>query len=251
MKFLPALCQKYGVQFIDVRSPWKQYLKDRSLKSTDLLKDYIHPNAIGDSLLAAIMKPQFAYNSAYKPDLLNRRKLLTVGEDVQFKNDTLEFVFEGNKLDVSITQSSNCKMQVLIDGLPPSSLAACYGWERPQNNGWDWPWNGSIIGIDSESMLQEEDWTITITAVNEAMDDFTFDLTGSKTGFDGSGDGNTKFTSNSGRVVILPEHWFMAESHTNSGRTISAGYTIKWKSVLYGQDTVSLSAPGIARWLKG
>ncbi len=61
--------------------------------------------------------------------------------------------------------------------------------------------------------MQAETWVLTLTEGNADADEkkanqrVKFRLVGSKTGFDGEGQNDRTFTSNSGRITILPSDW--------------------------------------------
>ena len=230
-QWLPAIAKKYGCELLEIREPWKQYIRDNWLKPKDLLSDNIHLNDRGNFLLGSLVKRQMQYNPKFPNNLWKDLvKTYAVGKDVKWKNGKLVLEFEGNRVDVIAAKSSDNKShqaRILIDGKKPSQFPELYTSTRPSNGiGVDWP---AIIQISWEKPLIVEDWTARITEINADALQFKFEIIGSKTGFDGSGVSDQKFVSNSGRVVIEPENWWLKNAFEFSGKSIPKGFEIKWQ----------------------
>jgi hypothetical protein len=230
-EWLPQIAQKYGSELIEIREPWKQYLKDNGLKPKDLLSDDIHLNDHGNFLLGSLVKRQLSYNSKFSTDSWKDLvKTYVVGKDVKWKNGKLVLEFEGNRVDAIAAKSTDGKSRqgrILIDGKPPSQFPELYTITRPsQGIGVDWP---AILQVSWEKPLIIEDWTAQITEINEDASQFKFEVKGSKTGFDGSGVSDRKFVSQSGRVVIEPENWWLKNAYEYSQQPIPKGFEIKWQ----------------------
>ena len=65
------------------------------------------------------------------------------------------------------------------------------------------------------------------------MKRFHFKISGSLTGFDGNGISDEKFVSNSGKVIIEPEDWFVKQAWDKFRVDFRPGYTISWASENY------------------
>jgi hypothetical protein len=230
-EWLPAIAQKYGCESIEIREPWKQYLRDNWLKPKDLLSDDIHLNDWGNFLLASLVKRQLRYNPKFPNTLWKDLvKTYVVGKDVTWKNGKLILEFEGNRIDVIAAKPTDGKShsaRILIDGKKPSQFPELYSITRPSNAiGVDWP---AILQVSWEKPLVVEDWTARITEINDDASQFKFEVVGSKTGLDGSGVSDRKFVSNSGRVVIEPQNWWLKDAFEYSGKPTPKGFEIKWK----------------------
>lgn len=230
-QWLPAIAQKYGCELIEIREPWKQYIRDNWLQPKDLLSDNIHLNERGNFLLGSLVKRQLRYNPNFPNNLWQDLvKTYVVGKDVKWTNGKLVLEFEGNRVDVIAAKSTDSKSEqarILIDGKKPSQFPELYTITRPSNAiGVDWP---AIIQISWEKPLIVEDWTARITEINEDARKFMFEIVGSKTGFDGSGVSDQKFVSNSGRVVIEPENWWLKNAFEFSRKSTPKGFEIKWE----------------------
>lgn len=230
-QWLAKLAQKYGCELIEIREPWKQYLKDHNLQPKDLLSDEIHLNDWGNFLLGSLVKRQLRYNPQFAN---NSWKQLVqdyrVGKEVNWKDGKLVLEFEGNRVDVIAAQTTNGKShqaRILIDGKKPSQFPELYTITRPSNTlGVDWP---AIIQVSWEKPLVVEDWTARITEINPDASQFKFEVVGSKTGFDGSGVSDRKFVSNSGRVVIEPTNWWLKNAYDYSHQATPKRFEIKWQ----------------------
>jgi hypothetical protein len=230
-EWLPAIAQKYGCELIEIREPWKQYIRDNWLKPKDLLSDEIHLNDRGNFLLGSLVKRQLRYNPTLSTDSWkNLVKTDVVGKDVKWQDGKLVLEFEGNRVDVIAAETTDGKShqaRILIDGKKPSQFPELYTITRPsQAIGVDWP---AIIQVSWEKPLVVEDWTARITEINSDGSKFKFEVRGSKTGFDGSGSSDRKFVSNSGRVVIEPENWWLKNSYDYSHKPTPQGFEIKWQ----------------------
>ncbi len=68
---------------------------------------------------------------------------------------------------------------------------------------------------------------------------FTFALSGSKTGPDGSGSSDQRFVSNSGRIVIGPADWNVDYSLALPGiKPVPSQFTVTWNVVPLFQDEI-------------
>lgn len=230
-KWLPEIAEKYGCEMIEIRQGWRRYLKENKLEPKDLLMDGIHLNDRGSDLLASLVKPHLYYNAELPlDDDPNLVKTYQVGKDIKWRKGKLILEFEGNKIDVisqPINENSGKIGKILIDGKPPSKFPELYAITRPSDAyGVDQP---AILQISSEKPLIVEDWQLIITDINDDATLFKFKVFGSKTGFDGTGDNQTKFISKSGRVVIEPENWWVKSAQQYTGKTPPKGFIIRWQ----------------------
>ncbi len=238
--FLPRMAEKYQCELIDVRSNWRHYLLDNNYHPSQLLRDNIHLNDHGNFLMAALVKNNLIANPNANDPWLDRVKTYKINQDLYYKNGKLTLEFTGNRIDVISSPFGTANAKVLIDGKPPSEIPELYIFTRPNYSPKiDWPWDVSApFRISWQKPPIEEDWTITILSVDSQESEelhFTFKLTGTKTGVDGVGNNKEAFISNSGRVVILPEHWWLKTPRGKSS-PIQPGYELKFSSQLLGTD---------------
>ncbi len=229
--WLRKIADKYGCELIEIRHAWRQYLKDNHLQPKDLLADEVHLNEQGNFLLASFVKPHLRYNPQFPNDLWKDLvRTYNVGTDVQWKDGKLVLEFEGNRIDAIAAQSANgtsVAARILIDGKKPSEFPELYAITRPNDAvGVDQP---AIIQVSWEKPLIVEDWTARITEINYDASKFKFEVFGSKTGKDGSGESDQKFVSNSGRVVIEPRDWWLKNAFDYSRKLTPRGFQIEWQ----------------------
>jgi hypothetical protein len=230
---LPRIAQKHGCGLVDVRGGWIDYLKANKLEPKALLSDTVHLNDHGNFLMAELVKQYLVY----RPDLASDRWLdsvrtFTVGRDVNWQNGKLALEFEGNRVDLIASPTSDGKApaaKISVDGKKPSEFPALYAFSRPTPG----PWSPlAVTRVDWERPLQIEDWTLKIDSVAPDGKSWKFHVEGSKTGNDGSGSNTEAFVSKSGRVKIDPAAWFR-----NDKIPIPTGYAIQWKVVPLFADT--------------
>ena len=234
-QFLPDIAKKYGCGLVDVRTGWLDYFKANALKPQALLKDGVHLNDRGNFLMAELVKRYLVYRPALpKSDWQGLVRTFTVGKDVQWKNGRLVVPFEGNRVDVIAgpgTGKDGAAARVLIDGKAPSAFPDLYRITRPQPN----PWSPlALVRVDHDKPLITEKWTLKITSVNADSSRWTYDVSGSATGADGSGASDAPFVSKSGRVKIAPESFFR-----NPNTTVPNGYEITWQVLPTFTDTAT------------
>jgi hypothetical protein len=226
LEFLPATAKTYGCGLVDIRSGWVSYLKANNLQPKALLSDDIHLNDHGNYLMAALIDQYLVYRPEVT-DQASEQMIRTVPVDAAaWKEGALTMPFEGNRIDAIPALDGRGTSAVLIDGQPPSAIPGIYSITRPQPG----PWQPLTVSrIDHDAPLVVEKWTLRITSVGEESKTWTFDVSGSVTGPDGSGTSESPFVSNSGRVRIGPKAWF------RNGQ-VPVGYEITWDVLINGTD---------------
>lgn len=234
---LPAFCKKYGLELCDIRRPYIKYLEENRLKPADLLSDAVHLNDQGNRLFARITLDALVYNAKYANEASKSTRDYVPKKDFTVHNEEIKLSFTGNAVELHLNKQATAdSLHFFIDEKKPSEYPDCYQITRPNNKpNVDWPWaTGAVYGVTYKTPWLLEDWTLTFTRVDSSLnsksgamqiDYFEFDITGSKTGFDGHGNSNEKFVSKSERIVIDPENWWINESFQKKV-PIKAGYTI-------------------------
>jgi len=246
--YIPSYAAKYGCEMLDIRRSWIKYLSDNTLEPKALLRDDVHLNDYGNFLMAELTKSYLYEKNRYKIDTFGLLTTYIVGKDVNFVNDTLTLPFSGNRVDLVTATKGFTKAdsaRILLDGYKPSEFQGNYFVGRPYNDKGDcWPWCfGAMVRTSNRTPLIEENWQCRITRINETMDDFDFEITGSKTGFDGKGNSKKRFTSNSGRVIInqfdaeSDGDWHIQRTFNVSKVATNVGDVIRWKSYKLCNDT--------------
>ena len=228
--FLPQFARKYRCALQPQRREWVQYLKDHKLEPKALLADNVHLNEHGRWLMAELLK-RFLVHLPDEPTDEWRDGVRTceVGKDIRWKGGRLTLEFTGNRVVALAAAGAGGRAKVLIDGKGPSALPECYAFTRPSGTPHiGWP---AIKKITWSKPPVPEEWTAVCSGFNDSHDDFTFTVTGSVTGPDGSGQGSEKFVSDSGRIVIEPKDWVFAYDRKVSGKAAPATWRVRWKVI--------------------
>ena len=204
---LPSLAEKYKCDLINIRDPWKAYLKDNSLDPGKLLKDGIHLNDYGNFLMAELVKPLFVYKPEYSSDIFNLETVYKNGVNFSVSGDTVLIRFKGNRVDVLFNEAFTGQEDTLfikLDGKKPSSFEGTFYMSRPYNSkGESWPWKlPAAIHVDRSIPWISETWSLVYTKANPPYEKFNFKIIGSVSGKDGHGTSTRDFKSSSGRVII-------------------------------------------------
>jgi hypothetical protein len=228
---LPKLAQKYSCGLLDVRTPWGRYLDQTGLKASDMLTDGVHPNEMGEELLATFLKRYLIVRSEGESPL--SQGMVNIHKNPSWDGKTLRLEFTGNRVDMKIgALPKGGKLIAQIDDKEPVSCPGCFAATRPQPE----PWNGpiSLARVDFAGPPVAEDWTLTITSVESNGKHFKFKIEGSVTGKDGEGWSGKDFTSGSQRVFIGSESWFRNEK----AGAIQVGTKITWSVVSLARDVI-------------
>jgi hypothetical protein len=241
--WLPLLSRKYRTELCDQRRLWKDYLTVNKLEPRQLLKDGVHLNAHGEFLMAQCVEAYLRHDPKLGPSPAEEWiKTYEVGKDVRWAEGKLRLEFDGNRVDVVTGGGTAPPAAVRIDGRKPSEFSGTYAFTRAlPTPGGKWP---VVAGFGWEKTPVIEDWTMEVRKDPDEDKRFTFTLRGSKTGADGSGRSDRRFVSNSGRVVIEPEHWNVEFALALAGvKPVPAAFTVRWRVVPHAID--EFVSPGI------
>lgn len=226
-EWMPQMARKYGIEIVDIRTPWKKYLAANHLKPADILSDGVHLNAQGEYLMASLVSEYLRYDPKFPRQAWSG---LAVDVKPEWKQGRLALEFQGNRLDLLASRGDRqpwTKGRILIDGRPPSSHEQLYAFTRPSDGAAvDWPF---VIHVGHEAPLQVEDWFLTITKTDPANQAVEFEVRGSKTGPDGSGISTERFVSRSKRVVLEPADWHLNRAYELRKTTTPVGAVCHWR----------------------
>lgn len=249
---LPELAKKYKCELLNIRAGWKRYLDDNKYTPSKLLSDEVHLNDHGNFLMAELIKPYLFYKPQYDSDEFKLMTIYKIGRDVFFKGNKLILPVAGNKVEVVAGNliSTSKPAKVLVDGKKPSSFQGTYFATRPYGDGkYGWPWSlPGMIHVGHEMPWKKEEWTCRFTEVTPPYNDFAFEISGSKTGKDGSGTSLQDFISNSKRVIIKKGDaekggdWHLHRSYQVVKSTVNRGDEIKWNTYSIGTDVYAPEA---------
>ncbi|MDD2380465.1 MAG: hypothetical protein PHV35_02085 [Mariniphaga sp.] len=244
---LPSLAEKYKCDLINIRDPWKKYLKDNNLEPAKLLKDGVHLNDDGNLVMAELIKPVFTFRQHHPPDPFGLCTIYREGRDFTFRGKTLTLSFTGNRAVAVIENEKSGTirpLEISVDGEPPTAHPGTHYMTRPYNDtGRYWPWQlPAMIRVRHHVPWLNEEWTLTFSKVVPPYTDFQFSVEGSVTGKDGNGTSLHDFVSPSGRVIIAGGDsenggdWHLNRSYKVSKAEVHPGDIVKWRTYSIGMD---------------
>jgi hypothetical protein len=212
-----AICAQYGVEFVENRQAWAEYLKANGLPISALLKDAVHQSDYGASIinrniLAHLQKPE---RFSYDP---NEREWRVPAE--RQADGRYQVSFEGHRIDlIGRKSAAGGRLRVLIDGRPAEeeevflmSYVQPDGKNAKEGKGAQ-PRDQAPHGITLGVGVVPQSWTLVMTS--DAGD---YEIVGSVTGADGGGNAFERSESRSGQLVIEPELWRRAERNRAGDR---------------------------------
>ncbi len=225
---LRAVCEKYGVEFVENRRELTQYMLDNHLAIGDLLGDAVHQTRLAAQMTVQNLARHFHHPSqfAYDPHSRERRIEVEGSTAVKFEGgpwtparegsgrratsagSVLSVSFTGNRIElIGWNEPDGGTADVWIDGRPAKDVAAFYADyiqpdQRNALNPPNPPRDRCPHAVRLGRNLVPQTWTIGMTS-----DHGDYELTGSLTGRDGQGNGLRPFTGDSGQIIVEPEFW--------------------------------------------
>lgn len=225
---LKQIAAKYALELVDVSTEWTQYLATNNLQPKDLLRDNVHPNRQGNWLLAQLVERHIRLHPSMK---FKSPLQITPAYKIKFTGNRLDAI-----ADAATLQKGGIQQAVLIlDGKPVTNNPVRFRITRPSAGAGTW-WP-ALRRVSHNSPLIPEDWTLEITAINADTTLYTFKVTGSETGEDGTGTSNALFTSRSGRVVLDPSDLILNKIKETFKTVTPVGFKITWSVVPAFADT--------------
>ena len=236
---LRQIAEKYGCELADIRPQWLAYLDKQDLKPKDMLGDGIHPNALGQHLLAALIKPYLNHTGKQTSADWQDRVCDIACDSPQVHRTAegaIELAFEGNRIDVISDPAAKQPgpAKVILDGQRPSEFPECYAM-TPSSKMWGHYWP-ALRNMSWKTPLLVEDWTARVLAVDEKTGRVDFEVIGSKTGPDGRGNTHEEFVSNSGRIVTDRSSWIFHYKAFQRKGPVPVGYEVKWSAIALSTD---------------
>jgi hypothetical protein len=285
-----ALAVKYDCELADVRRGWTAYLEANRLQPADLLSDAVHMNARGKALLTALLLRHFRSHAGASSRWFERVRtyeakrladggfadeIVVTGAPWKFRandalgtdpNSALKLKFTGNRIDVLRGDMRGLQpgtAKVLIDGRPPSNFPELYAFTLP-SPAFGADYQPGIRYVSARAPLLQEDWTLRV--VESGVDAFSFEIHGSRTGFDGrgrfelgklkrsrfgvldfssaEGDLPDVFVSQSQRVVIDHRDLKVLWGQERAKQLSPPGWEIKWSVVPQFVDSFAPATAG-------
>ncbi len=274
------ICEKHGVEFVENRKEWAQYLRDHEMRvevdpERGLLQDGVHQSKYGALVINENIVRHFAARDAYAyaPDSRERRLSVMRGEAVSGKESAtisgpnwtvqdgvastvasdsrIKVCFTGNQIDlIGVKSPDGGRARIMLDGLPAEEVPCFFAGPITSGANNARPQQGSVRDIGPHGIalcgdLVPQTWTILVTD-----DEGNYELTGNVTGADGMGHMLKPFISNSGQIGIPPERWRHGAGcvpflHPWDGKILNrTGDTYAFEVYRACKSTVDFQGPG-------
>jgi len=255
------LAIKYEQEMVDVRTSWKQYLKEAHKRPEDLLGDQkIHLNQEGGDLLGRLLVAHFQTCAIASRQWEQQVKTFRISEThpeitldeqawvksgdgrIATASRPLKIHFTGNRVDLIGLPSGQTTgtAKILVDGQAPSQIAATYAVSRTSiAPGVWWPAvDRVILGKDPVA----DQYTMAFHHVTPDGRSYQFDLRGKTTGEEGSGKSGEDFVSKSGRIRINAADLGVEAVKSVLQKNLPPHFEIQWKVYSIGKDVWQSSA---------
>lgn len=236
---LRAMSREYGVEFVENRREMTRYMLDNQLEIEDLLGDSVHQTRYAAQMTVRNIARHFHRPAQFAYDPATRERRVPVGgsDAVQLeggpwqaaqdgaahtataRDSAVSVSFMGNRIElIGWRGPGGGTAEVRIDGKLASEIEAFYAtYIQPdkQNalNPPNPPRDRCPHAVTLGTNLVPQQWTLAMTS--DAGD---YELVGSVTGNDGSGNAAQRFTSDSGQIIVEPEVWRDARNNRTGDR---------------------------------
>jgi hypothetical protein len=280
------LAQQYNCELADVREDWRAYLKATGLAPKQLLADNVHTTDRGRDVWVGILLRHFRFNPLVSNDWMRTVRtyeakrlsdegasdgVVFSGKPWRFsgssavgesRDSALRLNFTGNRVDCVLGAFMNLSAgtaKVLIDGKSPSTMNELWAFGIP-SPAYGTDWQPAIRRVTHRVPLIAETWKLVVTKIDDDASHFTFEVHGSKTGFDGAGEFNGAkykfglygdmldyagpepypdvFVSRSGRVVIDYRDFKIPWARAYSKQPCPQGFEVTWEAIPLFTETL-------------
>jgi hypothetical protein len=261
-KSIELLAAKYNFEFVDVRKTWEDFIAinpDITIKS--LLKDGIHPNQLGNELLAYCILQHFKYNpylqfvrpniadihfkhSKYEqsPFGLDFKGNYDIRQNLKlYEGSELSFQFTGNRVDLFPSQDTKAaQIKIIVNGLKPSQIQTLYYITRPSSNYNMWWPAVKRVSLSKLKVPTIQKYTLQIFNIDRAAQTFSFKLFGDKTGFEGEGNNREDFVSKSQLISIDKDDFTVFQSEGVSKNETPENFKVTFEIKSLANDDISI-----------
>ena len=272
-KSIELLANKYNFEFVDVRKTWEDFISlNPEINIKSLLKDGVHPNKLGNELLAYSILQHFNYNpylqfieSNIYDILLKEARHEESPNELKFKGDyilsnnlelrkdsELSFNFIGNRVDIfPSSENKDSQIEILINGIKASDISSLYYITRPTSNFkmW-WPAIKRVSLSNNKSPIIQK-YNLEIFNINRQSKTFSFKLYGDKSGFDGEGNNKENFLSNSKLISINKNDFTVFQSERISKKETPENFKVFFEIKSLAKDNITISNSNQITLFKG
>lgn len=272
-KSIELLANKYDFEFVDIRKPWKDFISiNPEINIKSLLRDGVHPNKLGNELLAYCILQHFKYNpylqfinSNIYDIQFNDITYQQSQYELKFKGDydlsdnlklgkdsELSFNFVGNRVDIIPTsENKNSEIEILVNSLKPSEISSLFYITRPSSNFEMWWPAMKRVSLSEKILPIIQKYTLEIFNINRESKTFSFKLFGKKTGFDGEGNNKEDFISNSKLISIRKDDFTIFQSESISKKETPENFKVTFEIKQLAKDYNNISGSNRITLLKG
>ena len=199
------IAKKYNCAVIDLNKKWAEMLIDKGWETKKLLADGVHLNSQGIDIYANFIFEELVRipGTSGEPGVSGtiRKFGMDAPEVAKGENGEIKFEFDGNRVvAVSDGTAGDCGAEVLLDGAKMEDKKELWTATRATNGP---AWMPALNLPGFKQVPVKEEWNlIPIEGTKKDGSFFRYKVEGSVTGFDGEGDSDHDFVSNSGRVAI-------------------------------------------------
>lgn len=252
---MPRWANASGHCWANFRTPWKEYLNMHHVPTTDLLQpDQWHVNEDGGELMRIFLRAFLVardFPKSMDPWNNDRIRTATIGSHIHWDGNALDLRFVGNRVDViydSAPPAAAPTFSCTINGKDPKDVPELYGFDRATSSyGVFYPMPG-VLEVLSDAPLLEETWKLHIDRIDSSTSEVDYTLTGSKTGFDGTGTTLGTFVSNSKRVRLERDSVTAWWAYSVAQKAPSQDFNVEWNAVRRSVSTFKpRAAPEVGR----
>ena len=245
-KRIREIAVAYNCGLVDVEAKWQKVLAGRKLSPSAFLKDGVHLNPAGCTLLAGMIKPFLIHDANLMTDESRGLvSMIPMSDSTVVKthpDGSIDVTFTGNRIDAvaSAKTGYGALAKVLVDGKSPGQIPGTFALTLPSEG--PYIWMPAVNTISHKSLLVAESWQLDFLTWTPDASAFTYKVTGSVTGEDGQGSKHETFVSKSGRVVIEGKgNWGVAWALGYKKKTMPKTFRVTWNVYPMFVDTVRFS----------
>jgi hypothetical protein len=229
--FIPALAERHGLAVHDVRRAWPERLAAEGLAPQEVLTDHTHLDALGERIKADLFV-EFLEDAVAAP------RHATMPLPAPGADGTVTLSVDARRVE-AVSRTPLEGVSVTIDGAPAAAFAGCVAHGRPSRAvpGLVWP---ATRRVGADATLVAETWTARLHDFSEDFSDFSFSVTGSVTGPDGSGRASEDFRSESGRVLLDASDWMTSQVAAFTGAPLPDPLEVTWRARFLCDDVAEV-----------
>jgi hypothetical protein len=233
---IPYYAKKYALALEPQRTWWRDYLLRTHVGPQLLLVDNVHPNARGKDLLATFFN-QYFDNLVEHWNGEKENNIISLPPSAPHSIDGQETIdFDGSRLELFSRKALASWPTVTIDKSLPKEIDGCYQVSRatPIETAPDWPTIRRITLLHDHT---PEVWTATLTKISSDQKTFEFNISGSVSGDEGTGNSTMDFVSKSGKFSIQAKDWMVEPAFVASHVPLRVPYKVQWSvNYICGDD---------------